>query len=186
MRAVLERDDLIGQLAEIFRRYGYAGTSIGVICQETGAGRSSLYHFFPGGKEEMAEAVLNHVSGWFADNIFAPLDCAAPQEALPRMAEALRVCFRSGQRICLVGAFALDEGCNRFSDRIRGYFTAWRDALEGCLRRGGLSADQARAEAVAPLAAVQGGIVLARATGDADDFQTALECAITRALHLMR
>ncbi len=60
-RLVAERSDAIPALSEAFRRYGDEGATIGRIEQETRLKRSSLYHFFPGGKEEMAKVVLDHV-----------------------------------------------------------------------------------------------------------------------------
>lgn len=180
-RTYRERDDLIPALAEIFRRHGYEGASVGVIVKETGAGRGSLYHFFPGGKAEMADAVLADISDWFETNIFAPLAAAPARQALPAMAAALETYFRSGRRICLVGAFALDDVRDRFAARIRAYFTRWLDALSLCLMRDGRPAAAAREEAIAILAAIQGGIVLARATGDGAAFGTALGAALARA-----
>ncbi|GHG91173.1 TetR/AcrR family transcriptional regulator [Pseudodonghicola xiamenensis] len=180
-RSYLERDDLIPQLAEIFRRYGYEGASIGVISKETGAGRSSLYHFFPGGKEEMADAVLAQISDWFEDNVFVPLKEKPAEQALPEMAAAIEAYFHSGQRICLVGAFALDEVRNRFSERIEGYFARWCEALTQCLQEGARSQTEARQEAISTLAAIQGGIILARASGNDMAFQSAVAAALARA-----
>jgi hypothetical protein len=37
--------------------------------------------------------------------------------------------FRSGRRICLVGAFALSATRDAFARRIDAYFAAWRDAV---------------------------------------------------------
>lgn len=137
------------QLAEIFRRYGYEGAGIGVIATETGAGRSRLCHFSPGGKEEMAAAVEAY--------------------------------FRSGQRICLVGAFALDDGRTRLSGRIESYFACRGAALAQCLQRAGWPEPEARQEAISILAAIQGGIVLTRASGNAEAFRSALATALARA-----
>ncbi len=179
-RAYLERADLIPPIAEIFRRYGFDGASIGIIATETGAGRSSLYHFFPGGKEEMADAVLAHIHGWFEDNIFKPLDEEPSQQALPEMFVALDDYFQSGQRVCLVGAFALDDVRDRFTQQIESYFARWTSALCACLHRSGYSKSSAETEAVSILAAVQGGIVLARASGNDAAFRVAVMTALDR------
>ena len=52
-------EKLIERLTSVFRIYGYEGASLSRIAEATGLQRASLYHRFPGGKEEMAEAVLN-------------------------------------------------------------------------------------------------------------------------------
>ncbi len=54
----------------------YGGASLAAISQHTGLGKGSLYNFFPGGKEEMAEAVLEQVAIWFQDEVYRP--CAPP------------------------------------------------------------------------------------------------------------
>lgn len=54
------RARLLEASAQLFRRQGYAGTGLKQI---TAAGRApwgSLYHFFPGGKEELGAAAIAH------------------------------------------------------------------------------------------------------------------------------
>ena len=57
-RIVMERADVLPMLGEVFREHGFEGASLAAITARTGLGKGSLYHFFPGGKEEMAAAVL--------------------------------------------------------------------------------------------------------------------------------
>ena len=40
------------------RQHGYAGTSMQTLLRETGVSSSSMYHFFPGGKEELVAAAV--------------------------------------------------------------------------------------------------------------------------------
>ena len=172
-RLVAERADILPVLGELFREHGYEGASLSLISQRTGLGKGSLYHFFPGGKEEMAAAVLAEIDGWFEANIFRPLRQAAdPLAAIAATLDATEVYFRSGRRVCLVGVFALDETRDRFAAAVRGYFTAWRDALASALTRGGRVAAQDLAEAI--LADLHGGLVLARALDDPGVFQRAI------------
>ena len=60
-------------LFEVFRREGFDGASMSSIARATGLGRSSLYHYFPGGKHEMALTVLDHLEGWFQRKVVEPL-----------------------------------------------------------------------------------------------------------------
>ncbi|OYZ88961.1 MAG: TetR family transcriptional regulator, partial [Rhizobiales bacterium 17-65-6] len=108
-RTVFEKQDVIPLLGEVFRALGYDGASMSAITARTGLSKSSLYHFFPNGKEEMAAAVLAHVDGWFIPQIFEPLEREEPAAAIGAMWAATDAYFRSGRRICLMGAFALDE-----------------------------------------------------------------------------
>ena len=67
-RTVAERSDVIPVLAEIFREHGFEGASLSIIGEKTGLGKGSLYHFFPGGKEEMAASVLHEIDTWFRES----------------------------------------------------------------------------------------------------------------------
>lgn len=53
--------NILSVAKEKFRAHGYAAVGIGEILEESGVSRSSLYHFFPGGKEELAQAVLRDI-----------------------------------------------------------------------------------------------------------------------------
>lgn len=57
-RVLTERADAVSALAEVFREHGFEGASLSLLSKATGLGKGSLYNFFPGGKEEMMEAVL--------------------------------------------------------------------------------------------------------------------------------
>ncbi|MEC9344860.1 MAG: TetR/AcrR family transcriptional regulator [Pseudomonadota bacterium] len=168
-RMVRSREDVLPELAEVFREFGYEGTSLALIGKRTGLGKGSLYHFFPGGKEEMATAVLEEIAGWFEQEMFAPLDQAVdPAAGIGAMFDATDAYFRTGRRVCLVGAFALDAGRDRFAGQIAGYFRRWVDVLRLALDRAG--ARDAAATARQVVAGIQGAIVLARALDDPEVF----------------
>ncbi len=168
---VAERADTLPALAEVFREHGYEGTSLSLISHATGLGKGSLYHFFPGGKEEMASAVLAEIATWFGTNVFAPLeDAEESAQASTAMFDAVELYFRSGERICLLGALALSDGRDRFGSQVRGYFARWVAALAGALTRSGRDRRQAGALAEETVAGIQGAIVLARALDEPDAF----------------
>lgn len=174
-KTVAERADILPVLDEVFREHGFEGASLSLISERTGLGKGSLYHFFPGGKEDMAAAVLAEIDGWFATRIFKPLrEEPDGARAIQQMFNAVDGYFQSGQRICLVGALALNESRDRFAPRIRGYFAAWAEAIEGALVRAGHGPRKARARAEETLASIQGALVLARALHDPNVFQRVL------------
>ena len=173
-RDIFERADVIPLVAEAFRELGYDGASMSRITARTGLGKGSLYHFFPGGKEEMAAVVLADVDDWFERNIFAPLREGEPAAAIASMWGDVDAYFQSGGRVCLVGAFALDETRDRFATAIAGYFVRWIDALASALVRLGRSAVGAREQAEDIVLGIQGALMLSRATDDPAMFRAAL------------
>lgn len=102
-------------------RCGIEGASLARISAATGLGKGSLYHFFPGDKEEMAAAVLADIAGWFEANLFAPLEqgadahCADAHCAIEATFDAVMAYFCSDRRVCLVGALALSDAGDLFA-----------------------------------------------------------------------
>ncbi|MCT8001161.1 TetR/AcrR family transcriptional regulator [Sphingomonas sanguinis] len=174
-RMIAERADALPGLAEVFREYGYAGASLSLIGTATGLGRGSLYHFFPGGKREMAAAVLDDIARWFEESIFTPLAQAAePRAGIDAMMVAVDRYFESGQRACLIGAWGLGATREPFAAPITGYFQRWIAALQGVLVRGGVAEGHATVLAQDVVSGIQGAILLSRALGDAGLFRATL------------
>lgn len=170
-----DRAAVVPALAEIFREHGFDGASLSEITAKTGLGKGSLYHFFPGGKAEMAAAVLDHIAQWFETEIFAPLRAGEdPRAAIGAMFKGVDAYFHSGRRICLVGAFALNDVRDRFAAAINAYFAAWQDALAAALRRAGKGRPESIALAEDVVAGIQGALVAARALDDPALFARAL------------
>lgn len=173
-RTVFEKSDAIALVAEVFREFGYEGASMSTITARTGLSKGSLYHFFPGGKEEMAAKIMANIDAWFVTQMFRPLEEDEPRAAIARMWETTNTYFRSGRRICLIGAFALDETRDRFAGAIQGYFKRWIEALAGALMRAGVGATEAQELAEEAVVGIQGALMLARALGDDSIFGRAL------------
>ena len=153
---VSDRADLLPLLAEVFRSHGYEGATLALISQATGLGKGSLYHFFPGGKAQMAADVLAEIDSWFEVNIFAPLRHSDdPARAVATMVGAVDSYFRSGHRMCLVGVIALGASRDTFAVQVQDYFRRWNDALALVLRRSGLSAGVARRRSADALVTIQ-------------------------------
>lgn len=175
-RLVAERSDTLAPLAEVFREHGYEGASLALIGKATGLGKGSLYHFFPNGKEEMVRAVLAEIEQWFEYSVYSPLrDGDDADAAIATMLDETAKYFRSGKRVCLVGALAVANTRDLFAQAIRGYFVAWVDALQSALIRQGRDAEQARLLSEDAVLAIQGAIVLSRALDDPAVFQRAID-----------
>ncbi|HKP91845.1 MAG TPA: TetR/AcrR family transcriptional regulator [Thermoleophilaceae bacterium] len=52
------KERILDSSAELFRRQGYTGTGVKQIAAAASAPFGSLYHFFPGGKEQLGEEVI--------------------------------------------------------------------------------------------------------------------------------
>lgn len=173
--ALHSRDYVLDRLLATFRASGYDGASLADIASATGLGRSSLYHHFPGGKEEMATAVLDRVDAWLDANVIAPLRKAGmPAERLERMVGALDAFYDSGRNRCILAAFVVGQSRQLFGKRLAAVFERWIAALAAVACDGGVEPDEARRRAEAVVIAVQGAVVLAGALDDPKPFKTML------------
>lgn len=178
---IAERADVVPLLAEVFRAYGFEGASLARITEGTRLGKGSIYNFFPGGKEEMADAVLEEIDAWFRLHVFDPLQAGAgAAHGIDNMFGQVERYFLSGRKVCLVAVFALGNERDRFAARVRDYFAAWIAALADALVRCGKSGAAAAALAEEVVGGIQGALVLARALDRPEVFVTALQRLRTR------
>ncbi|MCP9975342.1 TetR/AcrR family transcriptional regulator [Streptomyces somaliensis] len=73
----------------LFRRNGYPGTGLKRIAAEANAPFGSIYHFFPGGKQQLAEATVRTAGAEYGRMVLALLESVAdPIESVERAFEA--------------------------------------------------------------------------------------------------
>lgn len=126
----VEPDHIIDRLTEVFRTVGYDGATLSKLSKATGLQRASLYHRFPGGKKEMAEAVLAQACAWLDIHVLVPLTgSGTPQARLQKMAKALDTFYAQGGTSCLLDSLSFGEGSDIFHDHIRAAFAHWIEAL---------------------------------------------------------
>ena len=68
--ALMSREEVVERLMRVVRRHGYDGASLAELSKATGLGKSSLYHYFPDGKDDMVRAVLEHLESQLRETVF--------------------------------------------------------------------------------------------------------------------
>jgi TetR/AcrR family transcriptional regulator, lmrAB and yxaGH operons repressor len=168
------RDEIIPEIRDVFRQRGYDGASLTAISEATGLGRASLYHHFPGGKDEMVSAALDDVEAMVEGQIIAALRQSgkSPAKRLKAMAEELAIFHEGGRAACLCGVLALTAPDLR--PRVRKIFGRWLDALADLAEEAGSTESRARAAAEEALTRIEGALILAAAQGSNKPFESAL------------
>ncbi len=167
--------ELLSRLTEVFRTHGYEGATLSKISEATGLQRASLYHRFPGGKAEMAEAVLNRADEWLQAHALRPLsEPGPPERRLRQMARRLDEFYEGGQQSWLLDSLSFGDGEGTFRDQQRASMEAWVAAIAAVLRGSGLPARTARQRAQDAVIRIEGSLVMARATGDRTPFRRTL------------
>jgi AcrR family transcriptional regulator len=164
---LLSKDVVLDRIFSVFRTYGYEGATLARISQSTGLGRASLYHYFPGGKDEMAREVLTGARGWIGANIVATLDGNGSVAArLKAMTAALRTGYADGEASCVINLLGIGEAGDTFAGELRATLEPWLHALEKLLREAGVPVARGRRIAVDALVRIEGALVIARALRD--------------------
>jgi TetR/AcrR family transcriptional regulator, lmrAB and yxaGH operons repressor len=173
----MSRAELVSQLVDVFRLYGYDGASLACIAKATGLGKTNLYHYFPGGKVEMATAALDRVDNWLETNILANLrGTAEPVDKLKTMCLEVSCFFNEGHNSCLWAVLALGRSSeDLFHDRIKSALLQWIEAVASVIESSGCDAKLARARAEDAILRIQGGLLLARGLDDPAPFQRSLQ-----------
>ncbi|UAJ79363.1 TetR/AcrR family transcriptional regulator [Leifsonia sp. ZF2019] len=167
------RSRMVDGAIRLLATRGLAGTSFSEVLEATGAPRGSIYHHFPGGKDELIGAAVDRS----AQNAVALLDQRAGEPA-DRVAElfldAWRLLLtRSGfEAGCALVAVTVDADTEALRERAAEAFSVWRAHLAALLARGGLREDSARRTATLLLAAAEGGVILSRAARELEPFDT--------------
>jgi AcrR family transcriptional regulator len=154
--------------AELFRRQGYAGTGIKQILAAAGAPFGSLYHFFPGGKEQLGAATIRS-SGQLYLELFATIAAQAPD--VPSAVEA----FFSGAAetlvetdyadACPIATVALEVASTNepLRQATADVFDSWIAGATQYFAAAGIPAPRSRELALSMLCMLEGAFVFCRA-----------------------
>ncbi len=171
---LMSKDEVLARLLATFRADGYDGASLAQLSQRTGLGKSSLYHYFPGGKAEMATAVLGHLEHVIGEAFTAALGARTPEAKLARLLDAVDAFYASGKSACLLERLAASVDRARFKKPLARAFEGFISAFVEIGRAAGLRENVARARAENAVVRVEGALVVAAGTGDTAVFTRAL------------
>ena len=172
----MSKDEVLDRLMDAFRDRGYEGASLSELSAVTGLTKSSLYHYFPDGKEEMAEAVLAHLDRQLTENLYKPLESSqTPAKKLAAMIDTIDAFYEGGHKACLLERLCTVADRARFKRPLRKAFTVWMDAVEALCVEAGLSKTVARARAEDFVVRVEGALVVCAGTGNYEVFARTLK-----------
>lgn len=163
------KERLIRAGEALFRSQGYSGTGLKQLADDARAPWSSMYHFFPDGKEQMAAEILDYAAAYYARRL------ARGFEARPDPLAAIDAIFsgeveilkRSGFRDgCPIASVTLDTASTvePLRKRCGEAFASWIKAIAKGIAQAGVDEAQATELATFVLAALEGAIVLSRAS----------------------
>lgn len=164
---VSSKERMVDSAVKLLATRGAASTTIDGVLADSGAPRGSVYHHFPGGREELitvaARAAGARMSAFFEQDD-GPVH---PREALAHFAECWRSLltvsdYRSG---CPIVALAVGGGDQiaAASEIACEVFTGWQEQYRELLVAHGFPQARAASLATLSVAAIEGAVILARA-----------------------
>jgi AcrR family transcriptional regulator len=162
------KDRIVGASAELFRRQGYSGTGVKQILAEASAPFGSLYHHFPGGKEQLGAETIRR-SGYLYGRLFVEIVGPAPDLLTgigDFFAGAADTLVETGYAdACPIATVALEVSSTSepMREACADVFNAWIDGATIRFTQEGIAPDRARTLALVFLSALEGAFVLARA-----------------------
>ncbi len=173
----VSNDVLLDRLTHLFRMVGYESASMARIAAATGLEKSSLYHRFPNGKQQMALEVTERVGATFANVVLAPaLQHETPvAKRVETIAANLREFYKEGTMPCLLEALSVEAVNESISANLRSAAEAWIGVFAAIGVEAGMPRRRARQCAQDAVANIEGALVLARVTGDTTAFERSLK-----------
>jgi AcrR family transcriptional regulator len=163
------KDRILDVTADLFRQHGYTGTGLKQIVAGANAPFGSVYHFFPGGKEQLGVEVIRR-SGQMYYELFE-----AVLEQEPDPVRGVAAFFAGAAEVlretdyadaCPIATVALEvasrsEPLRRATDEV---FDSWITGAASRLAAAGVPPDAARGLAVLVISTLEGAFVLSRAS----------------------
>jgi AcrR family transcriptional regulator len=182
MAGAATRDRIVDATAECFRRQGYTGTGLKQIAADADAAFGSLYHFFPGGKEELGTEVIRW-SGQMYMQLFVDIAVEVPD-----VVAAVRRFFTDAASdveasdfadACPIATVALEVSST--SEPLRqacaDVFESWLSSATAYFAGAGIDPADARRLALQMLSLLEGAFIFSRALRTTEPVLVAGEAA---------
>ncbi|MDZ4868399.1 MAG: helix-turn-helix domain-containing protein [Alphaproteobacteria bacterium] len=163
------RERLVEASADLIQRKGYHSTGLAEILTASGAPRGSLYHYFPGGKEDLAcEAIALSAAKVMQTLATVTKGARSPTTALNKIADhfAGQLTASNFEKGCPVATITLELAgdSTRIQEACAAAYAAWQAGIEAMLVRAGIVGAKPLAETL--LMTLEGALLLSRARRD--------------------
>jgi AcrR family transcriptional regulator len=177
------RERILYAGAELFRRQGFAGTGVKHIATQADATLGSVYHFWPGGKDQLADEVLR-TAGRFFLALYEAIAAGAPdlpggvRDFFAGAAETLETTGYADA--CPIATVAGDIASTNplLREATADVFESWLAALAEDAVEAGIAAERARALALSVLALLEGAFLLSRSLRSVEPMAACGEAAV--------
>jgi AcrR family transcriptional regulator len=167
------RDRILTSAAALFQRQGLNGTSMKEIIDGAESTPGSLYHFFPGGKDELAAEVIRTSGAGYLE-LFEMVTAVAVNsaEAMSMLFEGAAATLERSDFVDACPIFTVAHEVASADDVLRvacqSVFESWTAKATAMFEVDGLARRQAEELATTVVASLGGAFILARTAKNAD------------------
>ena len=185
-RGAATRDQILDVATRLIHLQGYHCISLDDVLRDSGVGKGNFYYYFKS-KEDLGYAIIDRVIEGFIERTLQPTFADGSADPILQVHAFLdRVLDNLRQRNCVGGcpmgnlASELSDVHEGFRRRLAGIFIEWRSRLSEALNRGqarGRVRPECQPATVAEflVAALEGGILLAKVTKDISVMEKCVE-----------
>jgi AcrR family transcriptional regulator len=170
------REEMIQGVIGLLAERGVHGTSFAVVTEATNTPRGSIYHHFPGGKNELIEKAVDSI-GALVTALIDAVDAETPAEVVEVFFESWRAALRASNfdGNCAVANTAIGAGEDD-SLRVASHhvFEKWHSSMTRAFVRSGTDTAIASDYAAVCIAAAEGALIIGRASRDDSVFDALL------------
>lgn len=172
------RERIVRTASRLMQRQGYEGTGIKQISREAGATLGSVYHFFPGGKQELGAAAVRLGDEEFTELLRETLDAEPdPERALLALTASLAEGLRDSDWLdgCPVTSTAVGTaaGAPGIQQAAAEAFARWRKVVAEKLVAAGFAESDAEELAHTVIATLEGAELAAQVARSATPLEVA-------------
>jgi len=166
------RQRMIESAAVLLAKRGLQATAFSDVIERSGAPRGSIYHHFPGGKDQLVDAAID-LAGDRALRVLDAVEGLPPAEVTAYFIDLWRaVLVRSRLTAgCAVLAVTVATDSPELLEHAADIFRAWRGRLAELYVAGGMSPAAAARLAVTVVSATEGAVVVSRAEQSLEPFE---------------
>lgn len=173
----VDDQQLLTGFMSVFRTKGYDGASLNELADATGLQKASLYHRYPGGKKDIALAVLGFVDQWIVKNLAEVISNKgrSPEARLAQVLGNINRLYDSGKSICILRSLSMSNSLDLFGQELKMTMNRWIETFYHLGIDMGKTDTASREMALQVLIKIQGSLVVGKTMEDTGIFKNTLK-----------
>lgn len=157
---------MVDSAVRILRERGVSGVTVDAVLADSGAPRGSVYHHFPGGRDELVltagRRAADFITGLLDETVRSCDMITALDAFIDFWKDTLtETSYRAGCPVAALGADSAADAARLVALAAK-TFDRWNEKLSTALEAAGFAADEARVLATTVIATLEGAITLCR------------------------